>query len=126
MIGFPVETNDSIQEASPFDQPAQPHPVVRVQLLRAFEFGQLAPDLLVDDSFPFERASNEAPPPLARDLRRTTTIVFTSGTTGEPKGAVFTDDQLAAVSAIDSGGLDMVEGMGPKTIDRIKQHFQAS
>jgi acyl-CoA synthetase (AMP-forming)/AMP-acid ligase II len=68
---------------------------------------QLAPDLLVGDDFPLGRAANEAPPLLPRDGRRTTTIVFTSGTTGEPKGAVFTDDQLAAVTAIDVGGLDM-------------------
>ncbi len=68
---------------------------------------QLAPDLVVGDDFPFERTSNEAPPPLARDARRTTTIVFTSGTTGEPKGAVFTDAQLVAVTAIDVGGVDM-------------------
>ena len=67
---------------------------------------QLAPDLVIGDDFPFERATNEAPPPLTPDERRITTIVFTSGTTGEPKGAVFTDRQLAAITTIDIGGLD--------------------
>lgn len=38
------------------------------------------------------------------DLDRPVAIVFTSGTTGSPKGAVFTGRQLAAVVAIDTGG----------------------
>jgi len=67
---------------------------------------QLAPDLVIGDDFPFDRAANEAPTPLDPDERRTTTVVFTSGTTGEPKGAVFTDRQLAAITTIDIGGLD--------------------
>jgi acyl-CoA synthetase (AMP-forming)/AMP-acid ligase II len=74
---------------------------------------QLAPDLVIGDDFPFDPTSNETPPRLARDGRRTTTIVFTSGTTGEPKGAVFTDDQLAAVTTIDVGGLDLWGGGAP-------------
>jgi len=67
---------------------------------------QLAPDLVIGDEFPFDRATDEAPPLLAPDEGRTTTIVFTSGTTGEPKGAVFTDRQLAAITTTDVGGLD--------------------
>ncbi|MEO6988904.1 MAG: class I adenylate-forming enzyme family protein [Aquihabitans sp.] len=43
------------------------------------------------------------PEPLAADPDRPTTIVFTSGTTGTPKGAWFTDRQLAAVTRYDVG-----------------------
>lgn len=35
---------------------------------------------------------------------RPVTIVFTSGTTGEPKGAVFRNSQLAAITMFDNGG----------------------
>ena len=38
------------------------------------------------------------------DPDRPVCIVLTSGTTGQPKGAVFTDRQLAAVVEIDTGG----------------------
>ena len=67
---------------------------------------QLAPDLVVDDDFLLERTTGEAPPVLKPDPQRITTIVFTSGTTGEPKGAVFADRQLEAIATIDIGGLD--------------------
>jgi acyl-CoA synthetase (AMP-forming)/AMP-acid ligase II len=67
---------------------------------------QLAPDIVVGDDFPFERVTGEAPAELARDDARIVTVVFTSGTTGEPKGAVFTDRQLEAIATIDIGGLD--------------------
>ena len=39
-------------------------------------------------------------------------IVFTSGTTGTPKGAVFCERQLAAVARLDTGGA-WAEGPGP-------------
>jgi acyl-CoA synthetase (AMP-forming)/AMP-acid ligase II len=39
--------------------------------------------------------------PLADDPQRPVALVFTSGTTGEPKGALFRDRQLAAVTRID-------------------------
>jgi len=39
--------------------------------------------------------------PLAADPERPVALVFTSGTTGEPKGALFRDRQLAAVTRID-------------------------
>ena len=39
--------------------------------------------------------------PLADDPERPVALVFTSGTTGEPKGALFRDRQLAAVTRID-------------------------
>jgi acyl-CoA synthetase (AMP-forming)/AMP-acid ligase II len=44
------------------------------------------------------------PDPLAPDPDRAVAIVFTSGTTGQPKGAWFTDRQLAAIVRIDTGG----------------------
>lgn len=47
------------------------------------------------------RAVPPAPPP---DPDRVAAIVFSSGTSGIPKGAVFTDRELAAVVALDTGG----------------------
>jgi len=44
------------------------------------------------------------PPTLPDDPRRPVAIVFTSGTTGLPKGALFGEGQLAAVAAADTGG----------------------
>jgi acyl-CoA synthetase (AMP-forming)/AMP-acid ligase II len=42
-------------------------------------------------------------PPLDEDPERPVALVFTSGTTGEPKGALFRDRQLAAVARVDVG-----------------------
>lgn len=44
-----------------------------------------------------------APDPLPPDPDRPVAIVFTSGTTGLPKGAWFTDRQLAAITRYDAG-----------------------
>ena len=43
-------------------------------------------------------------PPLAPQPERPATIVFTSGTTGRAKGAVFAERQLAAIVEADTGG----------------------
>jgi acyl-CoA synthetase (AMP-forming)/AMP-acid ligase II len=43
-------------------------------------------------------------PVLAPDPERPVAIVFTSGTTGDPKGAVFAGRQLAAIGEVDGGG----------------------
>jgi acyl-CoA synthetase (AMP-forming)/AMP-acid ligase II len=43
-------------------------------------------------------------PTLAADPDRPVALVFTSGTTGRPRGALFCERQLAAVTAIDVGG----------------------
>jgi acyl-CoA synthetase (AMP-forming)/AMP-acid ligase II len=43
-------------------------------------------------------------PPLASQPERPVTIVFTSGTTGRAKGAVFAERQLAAIVEADTGG----------------------
>jgi acyl-CoA synthetase (AMP-forming)/AMP-acid ligase II len=50
------------------------------------------------------RARATSPPPLEPDPERAVAIVFTSGTTGVPKAAVFADRQLEAITAIDTGG----------------------
>lgn len=50
------------------------------------------------------RTSTEPPPALPRDdPERPVAIIFTSGTTGLPKGAVYGNRQLAAITAIDIG-----------------------
>ena len=43
-------------------------------------------------------------PDVVADPDRPVAVVFTSGTTGAPKGAVFTDRQLVAVTNYDTGG----------------------
>jgi len=43
-------------------------------------------------------------PPLADDPERPVAIVFTSGTTGLPKGATFANRQLAFITEVDTGG----------------------
>ena len=48
-----------------------------------------------------ERSGGTPPTPLEPDPDRDVAIVFTSGTTGLPKGAVFTAKQLAAITEID-------------------------
>lgn len=57
-----------------------------------------------EDLFATVRVAGATPPPLAPSLDRPVAIVLTSGTTGRPKGAVFTNRQLAAVVQIDTGG----------------------
>src|SRR5207245_2277866 len=49
------------------------------------------------------RLAGEAPPELPDVPERKVAIVFTSGTTGAPRGAVFANRQLAAVAAADVG-----------------------
>lgn len=79
---------------------------------RARLLEHLAPDLVVDDpamlgvgggdTTPSD-ASPDPPPALRPDPERLVAIVFTSGTTGLPKGAVFRERQLRAVCDIDLG-----------------------
>jgi acyl-CoA synthetase (AMP-forming)/AMP-acid ligase II len=49
------------------------------------------------------RAEGEAPPPLPDDADRPVAIVFTSGTTGLPKGALYCNRQLAFITRTDVG-----------------------
>ncbi len=65
------------------------------------EPGELA-ELLADGA---ALVARDGPPPtLPDDPDRAVAIVFTSGTTGLPKGAVFCEGQLAAVAEADTGG----------------------
>jgi acyl-CoA synthetase (AMP-forming)/AMP-acid ligase II len=50
------------------------------------------------------RSSAGRPPPLDYDPDRPVAIVFTSGTTGTPKGAVFAGRQLEFITQTDTGG----------------------
>jgi acyl-CoA synthetase (AMP-forming)/AMP-acid ligase II len=60
---------------------------------------------MVDDVAALEKeGADEAPPTLPDDINRPVAIVFTSGTTGMPKGAVFTNRQLDAIVSIDTDG----------------------
>ena len=49
------------------------------------------------------RLRDESPPPLPPDGDRPVAVVFTSGTTGVPKGAMFTNQILADISIVDAG-----------------------
>ena len=49
------------------------------------------------------RVPDEAPPPLPPDGNRPVAVVFTSGTTGVPKGATFTNQILADIAVVDTG-----------------------
>ncbi|MBV9411229.1 MAG: acyl--CoA ligase [Acidimicrobiia bacterium] len=57
----------------------------------------------VDDMLSEWRARGASPTPLAEDPDRPVALVFTSGTTGTPKGVLFCNRQLDAVTAIDVG-----------------------
>ena len=64
---------------------------------------EVAPASSVDSLLAELRRRGEGPAPLPHNEDRPVTIVFTSGTTGTPKGALFCNRQLAAVMAIDVG-----------------------
>ncbi|MCY3862128.1 MAG: class I adenylate-forming enzyme family protein [bacterium] len=49
------------------------------------------------------RVENEAPARLPSDGDRPVAVVFTSGTTGVPKGATFTDQILTDIAVVDTG-----------------------
>jgi acyl-CoA synthetase (AMP-forming)/AMP-acid ligase II len=50
------------------------------------------------------RVEGAGPPPLVDDPNRPVAIIFTSGTTGLPKGALYCNRQLAFITQTDTGG----------------------
>lgn len=68
-------------------------------------FTVASPDLILreEDEVEALRVKGEAPSPLPEDPDRLVAIVFTSGTTGTPKGAMFTIRQLEAIRLADAG-----------------------
>ena len=56
------------------------------------------------DEYAGRGRSRPVPDPLPDDDNRPVAIVFTSGTTGRPKAALFTERQLRAAAIIDTGG----------------------
>jgi acyl-CoA synthetase (AMP-forming)/AMP-acid ligase II len=73
---------------------------------RAAPHTVLGPDLIGDSPATVLgplRVRGDAPPPLAADPNRPVAIVFTSGTTGLPKGAVFANRQIAFITEVDTG-----------------------
>jgi acyl-CoA synthetase (AMP-forming)/AMP-acid ligase II len=72
---------------------------------RAAVLERLDPDLVLDADRLVELGARPARPPAIPppDPERVACVVFTSGTTGEPKGAVFRERQLDAIARIDLG-----------------------
>jgi len=56
-----------------------------------------------DELYHEDRVPDAAPPPLAADPDRAVAIVFTSGTTGVPKGALYCNRQLSFITRTDVG-----------------------
>lgn len=50
------------------------------------------------------READAAPGPLPEDRQRAVAICFTSGSTGQPKGALFRNHQLQEIAQLDTGG----------------------
>src|SRR5437588_1177671 len=77
---------------------------------RAAALDMLQPDHVVAE--PVEPASGAAPDIVEADPDRPVAIILTSGTTGAPKGAVFTGRQFAAIGAMEgaTGGGPMLAG----------------
>ena len=51
------------------------------------------------------RSSGHEPPELKQNVDRPVCICFTTGSTGLPKGALFTNSQLIAIKEMDTGGI---------------------
>ncbi|HEX6476637.1 MAG TPA: fatty acid--CoA ligase family protein, partial [Acidimicrobiales bacterium] len=77
------------------------------------ELAEVHPAEHVDGVLADIRQVSESPSPLPPDPDRAVAIVFTSGTTGMPKGAVFGNRQLQAITAADVGD---VWGGGGRTM----------
>ena len=72
---------------------------------RASCLGRVSPTLVLDDADQVRAlaVTGGRPEPIDPDPDRPVAIIFTSGTTGIPKGAWFTDRQLTAVTRYDVG-----------------------
>ncbi|TML58826.1 MAG: acyl--CoA ligase [Actinobacteria bacterium] len=70
---------------------------------RAGDIVEVTPAAHGDSALAGVRARGETVPDLPDDPDRPVAIIFTSGTTGAPKGAVFGVRQLRAITAIDVG-----------------------
>jgi acyl-CoA synthetase (AMP-forming)/AMP-acid ligase II len=69
----------------------------------AFDGLELAPAASTAELLADLRVAGNPPPPLPDDPDRPVAIVFTSGTTGTPKGALYCNRQLAFITATDVG-----------------------
>jgi acyl-CoA synthetase (AMP-forming)/AMP-acid ligase II len=67
------------------------------------------------------RVEGEAPPPLPDDADRPVAIVFTSGTTGTPKGALYCNRQLEFITRTDVG--DASGGGGRSAVGTPMAHL---
>jgi acyl-CoA synthetase (AMP-forming)/AMP-acid ligase II len=81
----------------------------------------IEPAARVDDVFVDVRRAGHVPPPLRHDLDRPIAIVFTSGTTGTPKGAVFAGRQIDFITQCDVG--DTWGGGGPSMAGSALAHL---
>jgi acyl-CoA synthetase (AMP-forming)/AMP-acid ligase II len=68
-----------------------------------FDAVELDPAASAAALFPGLRVTDVAPPALPEDPERPVAIIFTSGTTGVPKGALYGNRQLAFITANDVG-----------------------
>ncbi len=64
---------------------------------------EIEPATSADELLTSLRVAGDPPPPLPDDPDRPVAIIFTSGTTGAPKGALYCNRQLAFITANDVG-----------------------
>jgi acyl-CoA synthetase (AMP-forming)/AMP-acid ligase II len=70
---------------------------------RSYDTVEVAPAVNVDELMAPLRVASEAPSALPDDPKRPVAIIFTSGTTGAPKGALYSNRQLAFITQTDVG-----------------------